>query len=184
MKVLLDIDGVLADFVGGACRLHGVDNPYDKQENLGHYEIQDLIGISGPPFWDPMGEEFWAGLDVYPWAHQIVHDLEALYGLDNICLLTSPVRTPGCTRGKMHWIETHFPMLDRQFLIGPMKEVCAHGNSILFDDSESNCHKFRKAGGRAFLVPGRWNRKYRELDPYTAINTFLMHERQVLDASR
>jgi len=159
MKVLLDIDGVLADFVKGACDLHGARNPYLDEDNLGHYEIQELIGISGAAFWEPMGEEFWANLPLTSFAKPIADTLINHYGLQNVCLLTSPVRTPGCVRGKMRWIRKYFPRLARQFLIGPMKEVCAHSNSILFDDYPGNIEKFKVAGGNTFLVPAPWNSK-------------------------
>ena len=172
MKVLLDIDGVVADFVGGACRLHGVPDPYLKPENHGHYEIQDLVGIHGPAFWDPMGEEFWANLEPTTHMQEIVTLLTLQYGVKNICLLTSPVRTPGCIDGKMRWIRRHLPDFSRRFLVGPAKEFCAHENSILFDDSESNVRKFEAAGGRTFLVPGLWNSLHK-LDALGAIQRFL-----------
>jgi len=172
MKVLLDLDGVLADFVGAACRLHSRPNPYLESESLGNYGIQELLGIPDDLFWKDMGEEFWASLDLLPDAREIVSLLERYHGVKNICILTSPVRTPGCTRGKMRWIEEHFPQFRRSFLIGPAKEFCAHENSILYDDYEQNILRFATAGGAAFLMPAPWNYKHDE-QPLAALEDFL-----------
>jgi len=172
MKVLLDLDGVLANFVHGACRLHKVVDPYDRPENLGKYDIQEILNIPEEDFWKDMGEEFWSYLRPMRHMYDILTMLEGYYGRQNICLLTSPVRTLGCTRGKMRWIEEWLPSYKRQFLIGPMKEVCAHRNSILFDDYHRNIEKFEAAGGNAFLVPAPWNHKHSE-HPVDALAQFL-----------
>jgi len=172
VKVLLDVDGVLANFIKGAYELHNKPDPYAKEENLGSYEIQDLLNIHGRAFWDLMGETFWANLDLMPNALEILEILESQYGSHNICLLTSPVKTPGCLRGKMRWIEQHLPEYSRRFLIGPAKEFCAHQNSILFDDFHRNIEKFDHAGGNTFLIPAPWNAKHQET-PVLALLNFL-----------
>ena len=157
MKVLLDIDGVLADLVGGACKLHNKPNPYDNHDNHGTYDIQKLMGIPAREFWGAMTRNFWANLEPTPYMTDIVNLLVKAYGGENICLLTSPILTDGCIDGKMEWIRKHLPAFKRQYLIGPAKEFCAHEGSLLIDDSETNVNKFRAAGGSAFLVPGPWN---------------------------
>lgn len=171
-KILLDMDGVIANFIAGTCRLHSVRNPYDDPKNYGQIDIQDLIGIAGPAFWARMDREFWAGLPKMPDADTIVDLLEDQFGVKNICILTSPVRTIGCADGKLDWLRKHFPQYRRQFLIGPAKEFCAHKNSILIDDSEANVRKFRDAGGRALLIPALWNYAY-ALDPLATLISYL-----------
>ena len=172
MKILLDMDGFLVDFVGGVCRWHTVPNPYDNPKNHGIYDIEKVIGIHGAEFWNPLGEEFWATLEPMPQMLEIIDIFTRLYGQDNLCLLTQPILTPGCIDGKMRWIKKYLPAFRRRFLIGPAKEFCAHADSILFDDSERNISKFEAAGGNALLVPGLWNRKH-NLDPLEEVRRFI-----------
>lgn len=175
MKVLLDMDGVVSDLNGGACRLHGVSDPYNNHDNHGNYGIQKLMGIPAPEFWGAMGREFWANLEPTPHMKEYVNLLVKAFGGENICLLTSPVLTEGCYEGKMDWIRKHLPAFRRQFLVGPSKNFCAHPGSLLIDDCEKNVLEFRDAGGNAFLVPGPWNLGHCT-DPVEALKNYLMRE--------
>lgn len=156
-RCLLDIDGVLADFNGGACHLHKVKNPYDDQVNFGKYEISELVGMSRAAFYNPLGEDFWANLQPTPECFKIVAHLEGIFGKEKICLLTSPIITPGCHEGKLRWIRKHLPDYARRTLIGASKEFAASPDAWLIDDAEKNTDKFALWGGNAFLVPRPWN---------------------------
>lgn len=160
MKCLLDLDGVLVDFVGGMCRAHCRANPYDEDRNSGQYEITDLWGMSATEFWEPADAEFWAGLEMCPDGHQILEACVSLFGTDNVCLLTSPSLNEGATDGKVRWIYENLPAFKRQFLVGAAKEFCAHERAVLVDDYDSNVEKFRRHGGRAVLVPRPWNTRH------------------------
>ena len=142
MKCLLDLDGVLVDFVAGVCKAHGSCNVYERPESRGQYMMEPLLGVSGNKFWEPCDEEFWANLDPMPDGFDILHTVEAAFGQDNICLLTSPSLNPGCASGKYRWIEKHLPAYKRRFLIGPRKEFCAHPVAVLIDDYDANIEKF------------------------------------------
>lgn len=148
LKCLLDLDGVLADFVGGVYKLRGT--PRKDPMNWDFIEAHE---------WEKMDEEFWASLDKTPEFDALLSTVEETFGPENICLLTSPVRTAGCLEGKMRWIREHLPAYSRRFLIGPAKEFCAHPRSVLIDDSETNTRAFFKAGGNAVLVPREWNQR-------------------------
>lgn len=157
MKCLLDLDGVLADFVTAACKAHGRDNVYCSAESRGNYSMEVLMGISGNEFWEPFDENFWADIPLMPDAAEILKATEATFGRENICLLTTPSLNPGCAAGKVRWIEKHLPEYRRRFLIGPRKEFCAHSRSVLIDDYDYNVQNFRTHGGHAVLVPRPWN---------------------------
>lgn len=179
MKVLLDVDGVLANFVQGACDLHGVENPYLRKDSAGHYDIVKLLGMPDKEFWEPLGQDFWADLPKMEHADTIVELLELTYGRDNICILTKPCKTVGCADGKRIWLRKHYPQF--HYLIGSSKSWCAHQGSILFDDFAKNISRFRQANGRAYLVPAPWNHLY-DVDPLEAVSSFLEYERAVLNA--
>lgn len=163
MRCLLDMDGVLVDFVSGACNAHGLVYPYDNPRFHGEWDFHKLSGLSGNQFYKPFDAQFWSDLDWMPDGREILAWLEAKFGQPNICLLTSPPRTNigECVKGKMDWVSKHCPQFERQILIGPSKEFCAHRGSILVDDKDSNCDAYRAAGGHVHLVPRPWNSSHR-----------------------
>lgn len=154
MKALLDLDGVLVDFVSGAQRLHG--QPVGPHL-ITDWDFYEGWGLTPESFWAPMGEEFWAGLDWTAEGRSILAVVEAAVGRENVCLLTSPCDTPGCVEGKVRWIRRYLPEYRRRFLVGPAKEYAAGPGRVLIDDSDANVIRFSAAGGNTVLVPRPWN---------------------------
>lgn len=166
MKIFLDVDGVLADFTGGACEVHGTENPYLQDplgDAAGEWELADLLGLTDKEFWGPLqGARFWRELGLMPDAVDIFSTVKRAVGLDNICLLTTPSLDPESATGKIQWINMHFPDLARQCLIGACKHFCAHADSVLIDDNDKNVETFIEHGGGAILVPRAWNMNWPE----------------------
>ena len=166
MKILLDLDGVLVDFVSGACRAHGRPDPFAEPLNpevADQFGMDEIWGMDINEFWEPMKEaSFWEGLEFMPDAKEILKFCERAVGMDNVCLLTSPSRGSGPVVGKVNWIEKHMPEYKRRFLIGSAKEFCASRRSILIDDSDKNTEAFTEAGGNMILVPRAWNMNWKE----------------------
>jgi len=161
VKLLLDLDGTLVDFVGGAIKYHNLPiDIYNRPENLGEFDIVKLSGISPQEFWEPLGYNFWLNLSWIDEGKEILELCEEVIGSENICILTSPIITSGCLQGKIDWIAREMPKYKRSFLIGPRKEFCARADNILIDDSDSNVSKFIAHGGRSILVPRPWNSQY------------------------
>lgn len=156
---LLDLDGVLVDFVGGACRFHNKQNPYDDPANLGRYGVEDMFEMIQSDFYSPLGEEFWANLRPMDDSISILSLVEKVFGEANVCILTKPIKTPGCAEGKIRWLKKHLPSYYRgnRYLIGPAKHFCASANAYLVDDSDVNVKAFNEAGGHGVLVPRPWN---------------------------
>ncbi len=157
---LLDMDGVLVDFVGGACRHFGVASPYHDPKNLGQSRLYELLSLSKEELYAPLGEEFWANLEPTAECFVIVDMVQRHFGRDRVCILTSPISTHGCYEGKMRWLRRHLPQFSRRFLVGPVKEFAAGPHRWLVDDSDSNIDAFVHPdwGGRAVQVPRPWNR--------------------------
>lgn len=143
---LLDLDGVLVDFIAGLAKLRG-----------GPRVDPTSWDCVTPNEWSRMDYTFWRYLPKTPEFDLILSAVEETFGQENVCLLTSPARTQGCLEGKMDWIREHLPQYSRQFLIGPVKHFCAHDRAVLIDDSEDNCNAFNKAGGDIVLLPRPWN---------------------------
>lgn len=152
MKICLDIDGVLADFVGATAKLMGFDPAI-----VTCWNYFDKIGITESHFWDRIhsqGENFWADLEPYPWMADLV---KACQDVAPTILLTSPSSCSTSAAGKVRWMKRHLGDRFRDYLIGSKKEFCAHGDSVLIDDSDANCDKFGAHGGYAILFPQPWN---------------------------
>jgi 5'(3')-deoxyribonucleotidase len=161
------MDDVLVDFTGAACKFHnktfaGIPHSPDKQVERVPRKIEVHFQMTKPDLWDPLGFEFWRDLKPMPGCFEVVKILTDKFGEENICLLSSPIRTDGCYDGKLHWIRKHLPQFRRRFLIGPSKDFAASPRNCLVDDHEGNTNAFIEAGGHAFIVPAPWNRKYKE----------------------
>lgn len=151
--IMLDLDGVLADFVGGCEKLFSSD-----LKELDIWDIPKYIHMSPSAFWKTIQEEkyFWAELKPYPWARDVVNNCLEFTG-GNVSIVTNPALDPNCAGQKIWWINHYYPGLAREFFIGPQKHLLAKPNHILIDDSEFNCKKFKEYGGKAILFPQKWN---------------------------
>lgn len=160
-RCLLDMDGVLVDFVGGACRHHGIRDPYDDPQNWGKPKLDELAGMPKSVFFAPLGEDFWANLEPTRECFALVEMLEKHFGKEAVCIMTSPVLTHGCYEGKLCWLRKHLPQFSRRFLVGPTKEFAAGPEVTLVDDSDSNIDRFLAWGGDVIQVPRPWNRLHK-----------------------
>ena len=163
--------------LGAACRFH--DKPYahyphdpDSQTEMTSYWLSTLWSMSRQALWGPLGFDFWANLEPLPWAHELVDLLAEKVGMENICILTSPIKTDGCVQGKRYYIKKHFPQFEEQSLIGRPKHFCAGPTHALIDDHDGNIKRFAKAGGQTFLFPAPYNERFKE-HPIPALKKWL-----------
>lgn len=160
MKILLDMDGVLAEFVGAAFQVHGKDpSVLALPENVGIFEIEQIWGITPDQFWAPIDAtpEFWEGLDKTDEADEIVRLAEEAVGPENVAILTAPHTSPACIPGKYAWLNRNYPQFRRRIIFGNAKEFMASPERILVDDRDENISGFVAAGGHGVLVPRLWN---------------------------
>jgi hypothetical protein len=170
-KIFLDMDGVVADFTAGTDRLYPETNlSQSKYQNLRGDEawnILDRCDVSPQEFWGSMDKAFWAGLPKTHEADEIFKLCSYYVGRENICFLTSPCLTDGCSDGKREWAYTYFPGVPiiltmsactkSGFPSYPPKSFMANPNGILIDDHTKNVREWNKLGGVGFLVPRPWN---------------------------
>lgn len=159
MLAFLDMDGVIADFVSGACKVHGRPNPYDDPKNHGVWEIDSLWGMTAREFWAPCNNnpDFWDNLEKTEDSDRIVCSVMRKFGEDNVAILTAPSLDPQCVPGKRRWIKKYFPEFTDRIIYTGAKKFLAGPDRVLIDDRSSNVENFRKAGGKAVLVPRLWN---------------------------
>jgi hypothetical protein len=176
MKIFLDLDGVLVDFVGGSLAYHGKTIPPREVR----WDFPQQVGFAGTwvgEFWDPLGRLFWSSL---PWTAEgqdLLSGLEGIVGQSRIVLATSPCKTEGGVEGKIDWIRTHLPAYARRFNVCPCKAEFAAPDKLLLDDHGDNVHSWVTGGdpdvrvprpwnhrGPAILVPRPWNHRRDETD--------------------
>lgn len=155
-----DLDGVLADFVRGACEFHGSTLHHDMSQV--RWDFHDKLGVTPEQFWQPLGYNFWVNLAPLPDGFALLRQAESLVGAGRIGLLTSAAGVQGCVDGKRAWVKKYLPDYLPRMFTGSAKELFASESKVLVDDHDPNCDKFRAHGGRAVLVPRPWNARRAE----------------------
>ncbi len=160
MTCYLDLDGVLVDFVGGACKTHGIAVPDPWPEGV--WEMGTALSIatghkmSEDEFWKPCSShEFWANLEWTRDGKEILAMCE--YFFDSVILMSSPCASPFSASGKIEWIQRELPKYRRKYSLSPCKHEHASTTKVLVDDSDKNIDAFDAAGGYGILVPRPWN---------------------------
>ena len=158
MRALIDLDGVLVDFVGGMCKFHNKENPYYKDENHGNFSLGGLIGLSNKEFFD-VPKSFWSKLEWMPDGKDLLKMIEDTFGKDNCYIATACSLSDGAADGKREWLRDNLPdyFYKGRYLLGKPKFLMANPNHYLFDDKPSNIEEFYKDGGNGFLIKRPWN---------------------------
>lgn len=158
--LLVDMDEVLADFVGGACRVHGWTR--DGLEAVwppGRWSIVEPMGLAEVEFWRPInaaGETFWTDLDQTPDASRVVDLLLRCCGCDWF-VVSSPSFSPSSYSGKVRWLKQFLGDGWCRLVLTNHKHLLARPDTVLIDDSEENIARFRQAGGGGIIYPSRHN---------------------------
>lgn len=158
MIFLLDMDGVIADFVSGLIKLHGWPIEHGDYAN---WDYHREFGITDDEMWEPTYDgSFWLSLDPYPWASALIRSLR---NHGEVIYCTSPSKDATCPSQKVSWLRAHgfMGINEVSYQIGKRKELNAGSGAVLIDDSDSNILKYRGAGGRAILFPQPWNENRR-----------------------
>mgnify|MGYP001299684719 CR=1 FL=1 len=147
--ILLDVDGVLADFFGGVCKAFGND-ALSVASSLNYHVPWDLSQVfpefKGETVTEICSEDFWSSLDLYGWAEPLVEALKKTFPGVKIQLCTSAGKPSTqyfkhAVNGKIRWLKQHFPELvddtifcfDKRYIVG-RKTVLIDDNQVLFDD--------------------------------------------------
>lgn len=164
MKIFVDLDGVLVDFIGGIHRALGVNydiNNYPYEP--GKWDIlEDIPGIRHLAQADKKcNTEFWRGLNWMYDGKKIWEIIKSKFSPSDIYLLTTPMPNLGSYRGKMLWINREMPEVKKDHVIVTQAEkslfVQSIGRTILVDDRDKNIIDFSIKGGTGILLPRPWN---------------------------
>ena len=156
--IFLDVDGVLADFIGGVGEHLGKRPLYeDPNANLprGYISIGKIYGTSEEHAWSGDSFGFWTGLKKTYCADQIMNYVNAT-GLPYY-FLTAPSKGEHCVRGKIHWLQKHYDAHRDQIIFTNQKHLLAAPSRILLEDHPDNLSKWNFHGGADIKIYQPWN---------------------------
>lgn len=148
-QVFFDLDGVLADFVGGVSLALGFDPGDVAQRVRAGGDFWRVVGVDSRRFLSDAPPEFWANLEPIPAGVQAFMTLRRRGVYTRV--LTSPPGNPAGFAGKQMWCEQH--LRDARPLMVDEKYLLARPGRLLVDDSEYQVDPWRAAGGTAVLFP-------------------------------
>ncbi len=173
VRILLDMDEVLVDFVGGVCKRWGTTPaqvlPY---WTVGEWNIIPPLSsalaakegvkvcITEKEFWELIegDEQFWIGLQPTVFAREILDLIESF--TDDWHVISSPSHCPSCYDGKVKWLKYFFGYNFNRFAITPHKHLFARSDTILIDDWQSTVEKFIEEGGKGIVFPRHSNNQH------------------------
>ncbi len=162
----VDMDGVISRFVEHALAQHVLLKGKIKREQC-VWNFWELADVTETQFWSHVGYAFWRTIPVSEDGMNLIRMLldPANDFADAVRIATSPYLKShhGCCEAKSEWIRQHIPQLEHRTHFSTAKWDLSHSHSILVDDNDENCAKFRKKGGQAIVIPRPWNsRKHEE----------------------
>ena len=178
-KIVIDVDDVCNDFTLTALKLIGCgvikhSRDFSAYNTDWKFDILKAANALHPnktftltSFWDHFESNDWADMPESEEFRPLLVMARKAVGKKNILISTSPIcgkdisckATTECMTGKYIWIREQ-----RSFSIGPAKHFAADSETLLIDDCCENVKDFRRAGGKAILMPRPWNIAYCE-DP-------------------
>jgi len=150
MRIFLDVDGVLADWVDGVRLAAGIEPSTWDTVGHGLLPTQNQAKIDAAM----STREFWVGLVRYPWADELFQTCQR-HG--EVIFCTQPFDSPECLAGKYQWLSNHFGATMDNIVFTRKKWRLANPQSLLIDDNKENCDRFQYAGGHSILFPQPWN---------------------------
>ena len=155
-KCLLDVHGVLGDFVGFAVGVLGIEDPYRKTENYGRYDA--IAEAGGDRLLTLMRDRtFWRDIPKTPWADELVAYAQKTFGSEQVAVCSAPALADGCLEGVRDWVRMHYPFLSPKLIQTQAKAFCAHERAVLIDDKPKNVQQFNQHGGTGVTFPQLWN---------------------------
>lgn len=161
---LLDMDGVIADFVSRSLMVADIPLTHDEVTEWSYFEKYMTQG----EFWNHIERDadFWNQLNEYGWSTDLYQSLAVT---STVVFCSTPSRDANAASQKIEWLRSHGYMgqnENRYFLVGhaPSKDGSKFGKNmlacpetVLIDDSDVNIRDFIESGGHGILFPQPWN---------------------------
>lgn len=180
MIVLLDMDGVLVDFIGRFLELQGATSTRDKEHflrNKRNYPLHNgyrdylLVPEGRDEFlyqeevYEKLTAREWETMEPFPWTVPLLELLRERFGDSAIWIYTSAgIPTTPFFReaavGKARWLEKYIPWIEgRVIMTGAKEQLAKYTRDVLvIDDRDFVCDRFTAEGYPAILCPQWWNK--------------------------
>jgi hypothetical protein len=175
LRVLLDVDGVLADFAWSVAHFY---NRLDIIDNWppGVKSFTKILGLKYEHFKSDLNtEEFWS--TIQPTKDAV--DIIGITAPDDVIIVTA-VDSMGeiALLWRNRFLKTYFPMFPVVYT--EHKHLLANERTVLIDDFEENVDRFREHGGKGIVYPRPWNRHYNCSEPVYYTSALLKAYRREL----
>lgn len=155
MNIVLDVDGVLSNWLSSAAHLMGVDlTDPEIRTKLKTGRLEDLVGKAA--MWSEIGKagaSFWENLAPLPWCQTLFVGLQQKVGGEHVFILTAPSHDSVSASSKIKWCRKHLKISPERIIITPSKWMCARKDTFLIDDTAKQVNRFKENGGGAYLWP-------------------------------
>lgn len=159
MALLLDMDGVIADYHSAVMKAFGIQ--VDKFEHPpGHYKMNELLTLTDEEYDEHLGKikNFWFNIEPTKEMEQIVRLVETYDKEYLVC--TKPSVNYHCASQKVQWIRKYLG--HNRFIITRHKYKLSRATHLaLIDDDGKNVAPW---GERGFLYPRQWNKNHEYQD--------------------
>ncbi len=172
-RLVVDLDGVFANFADGACEVHG-----RPEYVVTSWNFFKEWGLTPEEFWKPIRDEgtrFYEHIvQPYPWANELLTVCRE-FDKDFVFASVAGGDHPEDYSGKVKFVRKHFGDVPVIVLPGSSKYMLAGRNRILIDDADKNVSAWRGNGGMAITFPQPWNKAY------TLLNHRVQYVRNILE---
>jgi hypothetical protein len=184
-RLLLDMDDVLFDFVGGACEVWGITDPalVQRVRSRRDWNLAPVFSeVLGTPLMtnDQIFERingkasFWQYLEPLPWLYDLVQLADEV--ADEWGIVTAPQHCETCYVGKLRSLRQHLGAKFNKYHPTADKHWLASPGVLLIDDREEGIDKFVAHNGDGLLFPMPHNRlRHFSTDPVTFIRDAVTH---------
>ena len=167
--IILDLDGVCADFSNAACVVHGrYDFEPTRWNFFDEWTVRNTHGphytgfhaMTPAEFWKPihdLGDEFYEDIvQPYPWLEELIRMVE---DTEDFVVMSSPSNSPAGYAGKKIWCDKHLGKV--KLIVGSEKHLLSKPGHVLIDDYDVNLRNFTSVEdpGHAITFPQLWNTK-------------------------
>ncbi len=163
--IFIDVDGVLADFVGAALqRINSARGTDWKTTDVTSWSFKGILNSEGE-IWkftrdDGIFYRFWRDLRPYPWAKGLV-GATRYTGREVAFLTTLPYFQPESFKSRYFWLEEQFGNLIKspgeRMIVTSRKDLVFHEKDIAIDDNPTNIKLARQIGAIGLALAQPWN---------------------------
>lgn len=144
MRILIDCDGVLADYCQACFNLiRYVTNNVHTIDQVTHWDLFDVLGYGNikDAFRSGQEEAGWCEyIPVKPGAQHAVKQLELVH---EVVVVTSPMTAPTWTYERTMWLKDHFN-IPKERIVHTAGKHYIEGD-VLIDDSVDHCRDWKLA---------------------------------------